>query len=285
MSQPRPPATPDAAATPASPPNYEYLGEVPDTGPSSLSPREEHVRQRVRQALRKPPATQHTRRYLLLWSALVSAGLSVEEAESRALDWFPEEIDRPFLSPDAFKGAKVLREMALEGNEQSEAIFRDACTRIEGGEPEHPEVVRAGVLREIRVGEEVRTRRRDLRSSASSAVTRSASRRRCPVTGSAVQVGRQSRSSAGRTRGSRRGSASSASSASGDSSGEAGPPPRWSVPNRLQGLSSFASFADLHELTPSLTGPERLVLFEALPAELQRTIYANLRSSLGGEWS
>jgi hypothetical protein len=103
----------------------------------------------------------------------------------------------------------------------------------------------------------------------------------------AIQVGRERRPSAERTRGSRRSTASSSrtSSLSDDPGGEADPPARWEVPARLQKLSSFATFGDFHELTPSFTGPERLCLFEALPDGTQRTIYANLRTSLGGEWS
>ncbi len=46
----------------------------------------------------------------------------------------------------------------------------------------------------------------------------------------------------------------------------------------LSRLSAFATFADLHELTHGITGPERLGIFESLSPELQSAIYANLRT-------
>jgi len=45
----------------------------------------------------------------------------------------------------------------------------------------------------------------------------------------------------------------------------------------------FVAFVDLHELTPTLSGPERMACFEALLQAPQDAMYASLRTSLEKE--
>jgi hypothetical protein len=47
----------------------------------------------------------------------------------------------------------------------------------------------------------------------------------------------------------------------------------------LRNLEARASFADLHDLAPELSGSARMELFQALSTDTQRILWASLRAS------